>query len=166
MDKGWQHTSGTLELFLLAKHMFPRRPKACICDWARTPTGIQWVLGKIWHTCFLMCSVQLFLMLKSKLGAGTFSLPLFEQSGLFAICLFYPLHIPSQLVSFLLHFTIEWVHHYEHIWAVIQLSITPISTNCRLVSKNQAFWISSWPVWACMGESAFWKGYNVWLTGK
>lgn len=128
------------------------------------PQAFQCILGKIWHTCFQMCPAQLFPMMKSKLGAGSFALTLFRQSGFSAIRLFHSLDMLSQWDSLLLHFAIEWLHHHEHVWAIIQLTL--ISTYCRLVTQYQAFRISSWPVWACM-ENLAWKGkWGEQDTGK
>lgn len=143
-------------------HAFPFRPKASIWDWARTPTGIPMHTGQ--DLTYMLSNVPSAAVSHDEIEAGSFALTLFRQSGFSAIRLFHSLDMLSQWDSLLLHFAIEWLHHHEHVWAIIQLTL--ISTYCRLVTQYQAFRISSWPVWACM-ENLAWKGkWGEQDTGK
>lgn len=70
MDKGWQHTSGNKNSSIRSCTCSHVDPKHAFEIERGLPQAFQWVLGKIWHTCFLMCPAQLFPMLKSKLWAS------------------------------------------------------------------------------------------------
>lgn len=86
------------ELFPQVMHAFPRRPKACIWDWTRTPTGIPMSTGL--DLTYMLPNVPSAAVSHAEIEAVSFALPLFKQSGFLAIRLFHSLNIPSQWDSF------------------------------------------------------------------
>ncbi len=120
------------ELYPQVMHAFPRRPKACIWDWARTPTGIPMSTGQ--DLTYMLPNVPSAAVSHAEIEAVSFALPLFKQSGFLAIRLFHSLNVPSQWDSFLLHFAIEWLHHNEHIWAATKLQ----SNRIGIVKKERS----------------------------
>jgi len=96
-------------------HAFPHGHKASIWDWARTPTGLPMHTGQdltYMHSNVPGTAVS---HAEMKLWAGSFTLPLFRQSGFSAIHLFHSLDMLSKWDALLLPFTIEWLHPHEHI---------------------------------------------------